>query len=416
MDDGSAALVAEIQQEIRTRGPMPFARFMGLALHHPRHGYYARPGATTGARGDFYTSPDLSPAFGRLIARQVIEIARLTTHGHGDPGHPFTVVEMGPGSGRMAADIIAAMAWEDPALAARTTLVLVESSPELRASQRERLQAQPAARHLAGFTWLDWQTLIDQRPGRAFHGCVVANEFLDALPVHVVQMRGGVLHEVHVDQGAEGFREVLLAPSTPRLARHLAGLGVILDEGQRAEINLEAVDWTGSLERLFGPEGRGGAILVDYGHEARELYASHRLHGTLMVYARHRARDGNTAALERIGLQDITAHVDLTSLARAGAAAGFDVAPPVTQMKFLISLGLANMMADLAAGPDATGAEATRERLALHALMAPGGMGEIYKVMLMTRGTPAAGLTGAHDPFRRDAGVPAERDAEDDAA
>jgi SAM-dependent MidA family methyltransferase len=396
VDAGNPALVAEIQREIRERGPLPFAAFMQAALHHPHHGYYSRPSMTTGAQGDYYTSPDLTPAFGRLLARQIAEIALRTTAEE----DPFTLVEMGPGSGRMACDIMQTLAAEFPALAARTTYALVEISPSLQRAQRERVEAAGCSSAVASVVWREWNDLMAHPPAAPVRACVVANEFLDALPVHIVEKKDRALREVHVTADGDGFGETLLPLSTPRLARHLEDLGIDLAEGQRAEVCLVALDWVGCLGRLFGPRGRGGAILVDYGHAAGELYASHRARGTLMCYAGHRASGDGASPYRRVGEQDMTAHVDLTSVRRQAETAGFDVAPVISQMRFLVALGLPRLMADLAARPDAGSADAQRERLALHALMAPEGMGEIFKVMLMTRGTPAAGLTGAQDPFR----------------
>lgn len=396
MQEPGSALIAEIQREVRRQGPIPFAAFMQTALYHPRLGYYARPGFTTGAGGDYYTSPDLSDAFGRLIARQVIEIARLAS----DASEPFTLVEMGPGSGRMASDVAGALAEEAPELARRTTLVLVEISPSLRRAQQERLDAVRSAGVLAGVSWRSWGEILEGAGG-AFRGCVVANEFLDALPVHVVEKREGVLREAHVEcDGEDGLRETLLDLSTPRLARHIDALGIDWDEGHRGEIGLAALDWVASLGRLFGSQGAGGAILVDYGYPAVELYGPLRPRGTLMCYASHRASGDEQSPYQRVGMQDMTSHVDFTSVERTAREAGLDAAALTTQLRFLVSLGLARMMAALAAAPDATGADATRRRLAMHALMAPGGMGDIFKVLLLTRGIPAAWLTGARDPFR----------------
>jgi SAM-dependent MidA family methyltransferase len=396
LDSGNPALVAEIRREIRERGPLPFAAFMQAALYHPAHGYYNRPAMTTGAQGDYYTSPDLSAAFGRLLARQAAEIAGRTSA----EDEPFTLVEMGPGSGRLACDIMRTLASEFPALAARTTYTLVEISPSLRRAQRGRLESGGCAAAMASVSWREWDDLLARPPSAPVRACVVANEFLDALPVHLVQKADGVLREVHVTAEGDGFGEMLLDPSTPRLARHLEDLGIDLEEGQRAEVCLEAMDWLASLGRLFGPEGRGGAVLVDYGHPAAELYAPHRSRGTLMCYAGHRASGDGASPYSRVGEQDMTAHVDLTSVRRQAQHAGFDVAPEVSQMRFLVSLGLPHLMAEVAARPDAGSPAAQRERLALHALMSPEGMGEIFRVVLMTRGTPAAGLTGARDPFR----------------
>ncbi len=397
MSAGNPSLCSWILARIRSEGPMPFARFMEAALYHPEHGYYCRAGATTGRAGDFYTSADVHPAFGRLLARQIAEIADRT-----DPGAagPFEVIEAGPGSGRMARDIIEGLHSERPDLARRTVYTLVEISASLRAAQREALAAGGCGERVADVVWSSWQDLLGRPTGSGFRGCVVANEFLDAMPVHRVEMRGGSLLEVHVDSADDGFREVLLPPSTPRLARHFAAIqerdGVVLSEGQRAEAGLAALEWVSSLGRLFGEDGAGGGILVDYGHPAPELYDASRRHGTLMCYSGHRTEEDPYL---NVGEQDMTAHVDFSSTAGAAREAGLDTAPLATQMRFLVSLGLARMVADLGARSAQLGVEGARERLALHGLMTPGGMGEVFKVLLLARGTSAADLTGARNPF-----------------
>jgi len=394
---GSAPLRAWLQERIRSRGPIPFVQFMEAALYHPEHGYYCRPGATTGREGDFYTSADVHPAFGRLLARQIAELADRTAAGAMDR---FDVIEAGPGTGKLARDVIDALDSERPDLARRVVFTLVEISPSLRAAQRATLDGAGSAGKVAGIGWASWSELVERRFQGGFRGCVLANEFLDAMPVHLVQAESDGLREVHVDFRDDRFQEVLCAPTTDRLVRHFEELaeqdGVRLSEGQRAEAGLRALGWVSSLGRLFGDDGAGGAILIDYGHPARELYDISRFHGTLMCYAGHRAGEDPYVG---VGEQDMTAHVDFSSVARAARSAGFDTAPLVSQMRFLVSLGLARMLAELGARGTETGVEGVRERLALHGLMAPGGMGEVFKTLLLSRGTAAGDLTGVKDPF-----------------
>ncbi|HEY3176453.1 MAG TPA: SAM-dependent methyltransferase [Candidatus Polarisedimenticolia bacterium] len=392
VEAGADLLRAWLRDRIRAEGPIPFVEFMEGALYHPEHGYYLRPEMTTGPDGDFYTSPDLHPAFGLLIARQIAEIAAVTRP---DARAPFHVVEMGPGTGRLARDVIAGLAAEHPLLASRVVYTLVEISPSLRVKQRGTIAAGRDSGALSDLRWRSWPDLLEEeRAGLA--GCVVANEFLDALPVHVVERRDGRLQEVHVTEGPAGFTETLLEPVAEVLSGHLTRLGVDLREGQRAEIGLRALEWISSLGRLFGERGRGGAIIIDYGYPAGDLYAAERRRGTLMCYRSHQAVED---PYRDVGEQDMTAHVDFTSVERRARECGFDVAGPVAQMRFLVSLGLARILAEMALEPG-EGASAVKERLALHGLMAPGGMGEIFKVMLLTRGAKAAELTGARDPFR----------------
>ena len=388
-----APLRALVHDVIREKGSIPFDEFMDLCLYHPVHGYYCRPGMTTGPSGDFYTSPDLHPAFGLLVGRQIAEIEERTRT---NEPVPFHIIEAGPGTGRLARDIIAGLAEEYPALARRVIYTLVEISPSLKRLQAATIEAGGGQESVAGLRWLSWSEVLGDLRATAFHGCVVANEFLDALPVQVVERREAELLELHVASNGVRFAERLLPPRTPALAEHLWRLGVELEEGQRAEIGLNGLEWVGSLGRLFGEEGRGGAILIDYGHTSRDLYTPSRGRGTLLSYHRHQVVDD---PYTRAGDQDMTAHVDFTAVSRRAREAGFDVAPLATQMRFLVSLGLAEILADLASRED-QGAGSIRQRMALHGLMAPGGMGEVFKVLLLSRETSAAGLTGAKDPFR----------------
>src|SRR5262245_16803714 len=300
---------------------MPFAEFMEAALYHPELGYYCRDGIATGSGGDFYTSPDVDPAFGHLIARQIAEIADRTLSGH----DRFAVVELGPGMGWLARDIIAGLCTERPDLASRVHYTLVEVSPSLRRLQRILLDgASATTSRIGSVRWSSWEDLLETRENpdaEPFIGCIVANEFLDALPVHLVQWAGGELKEVHVGSQGGRLEEVLLPPSTADLSHHLEELAscddVRLREGQRAEIGLRGLSWVSSLGRLFGPRGRGGALLIDYGHPARELYDPARHRGTLLCYRRHRVEED---PYPFAGEQDMTAHVDLSSVRRRAVA------------------------------------------------------------------------------------------------
>ncbi|HKY31301.1 MAG TPA: SAM-dependent methyltransferase [Candidatus Polarisedimenticolia bacterium] len=393
MDPGVPELLAAIRERIDGGGPLRFDRFMEMALYHPAHGYYCRPGMTTGAAGDFYTSPDVHSAFGELLARQVAQIADLSG------GGPFRVVEMGPGSGRLARDLAAALCRSRPDVAGRATLTLVEISPALRRAQAALLEGTGPGPGGPWIEWASWEEVAARAQREGFRGCVVANEFLDALPVRRVERRGGRLLEVHVSCGEGRLEETLLPPEDGAPREWLEALGVELSEGQRADLGLAARDWIRRLGALLR-QGTGGAVIVDYGHPASRLYGPGRDAGTLMCYAGHRAQGGGGDPYEGVGRKDMTAHVDLTTIAAAAREAGLDVAGPISQMRFLVSLGIASMLAGLGSRPDAASAGPTRERLALHALIAPGGMGEVFQVLLMARGFPARSLIGARDPFR----------------
>jgi SAM-dependent MidA family methyltransferase len=261
-------------ERIHERGPLTVAAFMDLALYDPEFGYYARAARRSGRAGDFFTSVDVGLLFGDLLEIQIDEMASLLTRG--EPAG-CDLVEAGAGSGRLSADILRVARARHPALYERLRLHLVEASPCARSAQLAILG--PAADRLASSS--------DALP-ESYEGVLVANELLDAMPVHQVVMRRDGLREVYViaDGSAGGLRAVEGPPSTIALAEYLARAGVELEPGWRAEISLRAVDWVREASRRLR---RGFLILIDYGHEARELYSASHAGGTLTTFARHRA-------------------------------------------------------------------------------------------------------------------------------
>ncbi len=376
---GRPALVAAIRAAIRARGPLPFATFMDLALYHPRHGYYNALRAPPGPRGDFYTSPEAHGAFGALVARQALEVwDRL-----GRP-RPFVIEEWGAGSGRLAADVLTAAAALAPAWAAATEYVIVERSAALRRAQRRLLGPWGAQ--------VRWP-----RPaalGRTAPHLVLANELLDAFGVHRVIWRDGALRELYVDATDTGFRLVEGPPSTPALAAYFTRLGLHPAEGAVAEVNLAALAW---LRALAARLARGAVLLFDYGHPAEVLYSARYPAGTIRTFHRH---GPGAAPTVLVGYQDMTAHVDVTSVLLEGRAAGLTPLGIARQRDFLRHLGLdAYGVAVRAAGLPAAAAQASLT--GLEALARPGGLGD-YWVIGFGRGIagPLHGLQEAAAPLR----------------
>jgi SAM-dependent MidA family methyltransferase len=359
---GHPELLRLLSDEIRERGPHPFARFMDLALHHPEHGYYARGPERLGRRGDFFTASDVGPAFGACLARQLVEMDALL-----DRPHPFRYVEHGAGRGLLAADIGDALAAEAPDLARRFAAVLIDRSGGMRATAAGRV---PTARVGAEG---------EAPPGGA--GCVVAVELLDALPVHRVRRRGGILHEVVV--ASRGGR---LVEAEARAGEDLEvwadRYGAAPGDGDEAEVCLALGP---ALSDLAASIDRGFLLIVDYGHEADRLFGPAHRRGTLLAYHRHRA---NEDYLVRVGEQDLTAHVNWTALRREAAALGLRTAGITTQDRFLIANGILD---DLdREGPEPLAA--TKRRLQAKQLIHPQGMGTTFQVVVLTKGvdsTPA---------------------------
>jgi len=329
-----------IRAEIALRGPIPFARFMALALGHPTGGYYTGPRERPTRGGDFLTAPELHPIFGAALARQLEEVwDRL-----GRPD-PFTLVEYGAGAGTLALAILAGLREDRSPLAE----ALVYAPIELNTHRRAELEERTAS---AGLPLVAPPTGAARRAGVAppagaapVAGAVVANEFLDALPVHAVEIRDGRPREVHVGVTARGaFTELLLPPSTPAIAARLdalAAAGVTLAEGQRAELCLAIEGWVADVAATLSA---GIVLVIDYGAPAPELYGPRRRGGTLMTYRDHAADGSPDAPYRDIGERDITAHVDTTTLARLLDAAGFEILGDTTQAELLVGCGLEELL------------------------------------------------------------------------
>ena len=323
---------------------------MDLALYDSESGYYARAAQRSGRAGDFFTSVDVGPIFGELLAIQIAEMAGDT---------PFDLVEAAAGNGRLSADILRALRRRDRAVYDRLRLHLVEVSADARQAQRESL----------GDVCEKLVSSSADLP-ESFEGVLFANELLDAFPTHQVVMREDGLREIYVD--ADGDRLVAIEGplSTPRLAEYLERLDVSIEPGWRVEINLRAVDWMRSAVRSLR---RGFIILIDYGHLARELYSVTHATGTLTTFSRHTMAGPERpieqpAWLERPGEQDITTHVDFTSVQQAAEDEGATTIGLLDQTYFLLGLGAAELDAsDL------------KTRLALKTLLMPGGLGSTLK-------------------------------------
>lgn len=359
----AAALAAQLQ-EAAAGGTLDFARFMELALYTPGLGYYSAGAGEPGAGGDFTTAPETSPLFGRCLASWLAPV--LETLGEAD------VLELGPGSGALAASVLRALAELDRV---PRRYRLLEVSGALRARQEALLAGLDPA--LSGrVEWLE-------RLPAAVTGCVVANEVADAIPCQRVRITSGEVHEWRVAWTDDGPRWTLGGPPEPAVAAAAARItatpGLVLPEPYDTEVAPARRAWLASLAGILE---RGALLIVDYGFERRELYAPSRNGGTLACHYRHRVHHD---PLVRVGLQDITSHVDFTDLAEAALEAGLDVAGYTTQGQFLLAQGLL-AQAGLEGGVLSAAEAATSS--AIKRLVLPGEMGEVFKVLALGRGLP----------------------------
>jgi SAM-dependent MidA family methyltransferase len=363
-----SVLRKKLLERIAANGPMTFAEFMAACLYEPGLGYYTSSGRKVGAEGDFYTSSNVHRVFGRLIAREIIRMWQSM-----DRPSDFQIVEAGAGNGRLACDIMDAIAEIEPDLYGAVTYRLVEAEPSLAEIQRNMLRSHDSR--------LAWSTPKELLSGAlAITGCVLSNELIDALPVHIVEMSDSGLCEVMVGADNGDFCEKPGPLSTMELQEYFDRIGVRLVAGQRAEVHLAADAW---LKGVAASLRKGYVITIDYGYLAPELYGRMRMNGTLLCYFRHQIEEDPYI---RVGHQDITTHVDFTSLMKSGESSGLEKVWYGEQYRFLMATG---MMEEMMALESRQVSEEVRlkDRLALKKLMLPdGGMGDTFKVLIQSKG------------------------------
>ena len=354
----SASVAERVRLEIAAAdGWIPFARYMELALYAPGLGYYMAGARKLGRDGDFVTAPEISDLFGRTLAAQVRQVLESGVD---------EVLEVGAGSGALAATLLEAL---ERVGALPSRYLILELSPDLRARSRDALAARVP--HL-----LERVAWLNQLPPR-FAGCVIGNEILDAMPVHVVSREGTEVHELGVVAAGEGFAwEARPAPATLRDA---AGHECLPASGYTTEIQLAARGFVRTIASMLE---RGVAFFVDYGFPQAEYYHLQRNRGTLMCHYRHRAHDD---PFFLPGLQDITSHIDFTAMAQAAAASGAEVLGYATQAQFLINCGITQLLAQTPAGNAHAYAPLAAQ---VNRLTSPAEMGELFKVIAFGRAAP----------------------------
>ena len=339
-------------------GWISFADYMNVALYAPGLGYYAAGSHKLGAGGDFVTAPELTPLFGRTLAIQIEETLAQLEHAE--------VIELGPGSGRLCADVLTELRARD---ALPDRYWLLEVSPDLRERQRAHLNA-AVPECLSRVGW------IDVLPDR-WSGVVLANEVLDAVPVHLVARTNGEWLERGVSLDGRGRLAFVDRPIASALLRERASARFPADGDYRSELNPAAEALVSSLARRCD---RGLMLLIDYGFPGPEYYHPQRDQGTLMAHHRHRSL---ADPFVRPGLTDLTAHVDFSAMAQAGAAAGMTLAGFTSQAQFLINCGLTDR---LGTQGDPQSSAYLRAANAVQKLTSPAEMGELVKVLALTRG------------------------------
>ena len=354
-------LIARIKRE----GRLTFRDFMQAALYDAEHGYYTTERLKIGPQGDYYTSSNTHPAFGAVLARAFVEMRdELST----DAAGPFTIVEMGAGTGQLASDILTAMRDEHPSIFDRLSYVIVEVSPAMLRRQREKL---------AGFDErVRWRQLeeIEREP---ITGIFFSNELVDAMPVHRVRFAREGIKELFVVETEARLALAWDRPSTEKLEAYVERTGAHFAEGQIIEINLDAKGW---LARLSRAVERGFLVTIDYGDVSAHLYGPDRAQGTLRSFYKHKLVD---SPLERIGEQDITASVNFTALIEYGRDFGFETVSYERQTAFLIRMGLIERIAAMYTASDSV--DDLKERLAVKNLFVPGGVSDNFRVLIQKK-------------------------------
>ncbi len=357
---------------IKDKGPITFVEFMEMALYHPGLGYYTSGKEVWGGGGDYITNADAGPVFTKLIARQIEEMWRALS-----APEDFTLIEAGGGRGLILKGILNSLKEFFPELYEAVKAVMVERSDC----------------HLDGAR-LDGKT-VDcyndiKSVGNIQNGVIFTNELLDALPFHRVVGSSEGLKELYVDidpnDGGGGFVDVAREPSTERLGEYFASLNIDLEEGQEAEVSLSSIDWIKEAGAILE---KGFVISIDYGLPARELYSPER-QGTLLCHYRHTINDDPYRSL---GFQDITAHVDFTSVVSSGVEGALNLTGFTNQSHFLMGLGIAEELKE-AKGESAECLEAITHNQSIKELIMPGGGGENFKVLVQHKGIEAPALSG----------------------
>jgi SAM-dependent MidA family methyltransferase len=346
---------AHIQAEIdRAGGWISFARYMELVLYAPGLGYYAGGAAKFGAAGDFITAPEMTPLFGRTLARSAEAVLQATG---GD------ILELGAGSGRLALDLLRELERRQ-ALPAQYRIL--EVSPDLQARQRALFEAE-APHLLERLVWLD---CLPER----FTGLVLANEVLDAMQVHLVcWLDGNVFERGVISQDGEFAWQ-----DQPLHAGPLWHAAKEIEPGldYLSEICLAAPAWISSLAKSLE---RGAILCLDYGFPRAEYYHPQRDRGTLRVHYRHHSLDD---PFYLPGLCDLTAHVDFSAVARAATEAGLELLGYTSQANYLINAGLLDLMAEM----QPMTSDYLRAAAAVQKLLQPSEMGELFKAIAFGRG------------------------------
>ncbi|MDR6551357.1 SAM-dependent methyltransferase [Paenibacillus qinlingensis] len=357
------ALKERINSTVNQR--ITFRDYMEICLYRDPGGYYRKEQIKIGKQGDFYTSSSIGTIMGEMVAAFLLK----QLHGEASQSSCIEVVEWGGGNGRMALHVLNELRQSNPDIYNRVTYTLIESSAFHRQLQREML-----IEHVERIRFMEEAAWLSEGPAEMVY--VLANELLDAFPIHRIQYKDQAFLEsyVHWQEEEPNFQEIWLPLESGRILDYLNTLEVQWQDGQISEMNLEAVDW---YDRLAGRIVSGCVIAIDYGDVAEELYASHRHQGTLMCYRNHEAH-GNPFINQ--GEQDITAHVNFSLCQAAAVSSGFEPYLLQTQRQFLVEQGILEQLQNhFDPNPFS---EVSKRNRSIRQLLLSDGMSELFKVFI----------------------------------
>lgn len=379
-DHLTSPIEQEIRALIRRHGRITFAQFMRTCLYSPRGGFYSSRADRINAH--FGTSSTSHPVFGTLIARQLEEMWHLL----GCP-EPFHVIEAGCGDGSLARSITSASTSLDPQFARALFYVAADYEPrwpspgEYSTGFEQRYDAAGRAEGKDPVLPVHRVKGEGMQPFRHITGCILSNELLDNFPVHRFVIQDGEVMEVFVALVDDTFIEATDRPSTRRIEQRLESLGITLPNGFRGEVNLAIEDWSNQLAEALD---RGFILSIDYGEPAPDLYSARNSQGTVVCFNQHVI---SADPYQHVGQQDITAHVDFTSLATLGERRGLRTVGYTVQRDFLENLGFSAFLDSLEA-QGLSHAHTELRRIAMMTLVDPEEYGNL-KVLAQAKGIDA---------------------------
>lgn len=367
---GFMSLKEKIIEKIKSEGPINFETFMEMALYYPSLGYYTRDSTKIGRAGDFYTSSHLHSIFGAMLGRQMEEMWE-----HMGKPDVFNIVEIGAGMGYLAKDMLEYLQKKSEAGSQKPEenlfqclqYTIVELNPTVRARQQELLSEFKDK--------INWISHIDEL--NPVTGCFLSNELLDAFPVRLVETDNG-LNEIYISADRDSFIELKM-PCSNEIKKYFNEFNISLPEGYRTEVNLKIKDW---LKEVSNKIYRGFMLIIDYGYTAMDYYSEVRNRGTLLCYYKHQINEDLYQNIrQNIGDQDMTAHVNFSSLKKWGEEMGLTTVGFCPQGTYLVSLGIDEVIKEFYGD-----APNVFDIVRIKGLILPQGMGESHKVMVMYKG------------------------------